>query len=446
MRALEILLERRWILKSREKELYYQIKDELGTVKKFLMEKLGYQVIVNPYLVKVEKMPATPENWMGIQEFTRKIEYVFFCMILMFLEEKEAEEQFVLSELTEYIQGQYREEQIDWTVYQYRRHLIKVIKYCVNCGILNLNDGSEENFARDDTSEVLYENTGVSRYFMKNFTQDIMGYTTPEDQAEKESLSDSDTVKLKQREVEIKSQLEGLKKNITGKQRQEEEKKETKADHILQPDFRTWETLLVRGMGKTVYEEACRYLQELADAEALNAESLQKFYNDFYRIICLTEEKTDTSWEDIFPEEQQRQTALHAYETLQNMQVFLKIVTSYFAEEEEDAGRAGSQVEAIKEYIYHHLDSDIRREDIAVQVFMNPNYVSRLFKKVEGISLKEFIVREKMKMARALLISSQLPVSIVALKVGYSNFSHFSQVYRKTFGVSPTDERKKQEE
>ena len=36
MRALEILLERRWILKSREKELYYQIKDELGTVKKFL--------------------------------------------------------------------------------------------------------------------------------------------------------------------------------------------------------------------------------------------------------------------------------------------------------------------------------------------------------------------------------------------------------------------------
>ena len=132
MRALEILLERRWILKSREKELYYQIKDELGTVKKFLMEKLGYQVIVNPYLVKVEKMPATPENWMGIQEFTRKIEYVFFCMILMFLEEKEAEEQFVLSELTEYIQGQYREEQIDWTVYQYQM-CIRDSSYCDLC-------------------------------------------------------------------------------------------------------------------------------------------------------------------------------------------------------------------------------------------------------------------------------------------------------------------------
>lgn len=42
MRALEILLERRWILKrGREKELYYQIKDELGTVKKILDGKAG---------------------------------------------------------------------------------------------------------------------------------------------------------------------------------------------------------------------------------------------------------------------------------------------------------------------------------------------------------------------------------------------------------------------
>ena len=175
--VLEILLSRRWILKSREKELYYQIKDEIGSVKKFLMEKMGYQVILNPYLVKVEKIPAKAEHWMGIQEFTAPIEYAFFCLILMFLENKEAEEQFVLSELTEYVQGQYQEEQIDWTIYRYRRHLIKVMKYCVSVGILNMDDGSEEGFAKDESSEVLYENTGVSRFFMRNFTQNIMDYT-----------------------------------------------------------------------------------------------------------------------------------------------------------------------------------------------------------------------------------------------------------------------------
>ena len=56
-----------------------------------------------------------------------------------------------------------------------------MLKYCVSCGILNVDDGNEESFARDDSSEVLYENTGVSRYFMKNFTQDIMGFSSPED-------------------------------------------------------------------------------------------------------------------------------------------------------------------------------------------------------------------------------------------------------------------------
>lgn len=177
MNALEILLSRRWILKSRDRELYYQMKDEVGKLKKFLTEKMGYQVIINPYLVKVEKLPAKAERWMGIVDFTAPIEYAFFCLILMFLEDKEAEEQFVLSELTEYVQGQYREEQIDWTRYSYRRHMIKVMKYCVNIGILNVDDGSEENFARDDSSEVLYENTGTSRYFMRNFTQDITDYT-----------------------------------------------------------------------------------------------------------------------------------------------------------------------------------------------------------------------------------------------------------------------------
>ena len=50
MNALEILLSKRWILKSKEKELYYQVKDEIAEYKEFLAEKLGYQLIVNPYL------------------------------------------------------------------------------------------------------------------------------------------------------------------------------------------------------------------------------------------------------------------------------------------------------------------------------------------------------------------------------------------------------------
>ena len=181
MRPIETLLSKRWILKSREKELYYQMKDEVGKIKGFLTEKLGYPVIVNPNLIKIEKIPASLENWMGIQEFTDKIEYVFLCFILMYLEDKEAGEQFVLSELTEYIQSQEKDEPIDWTIYRFRRHLIKVMKFCVKEGIMEINDGNEDSFMKSDAGEVLYENTGASRYFMRNLTRDISEYEKPED-------------------------------------------------------------------------------------------------------------------------------------------------------------------------------------------------------------------------------------------------------------------------
>ena len=68
MKVLEVLLNNRWILKSRDRELYYQVKEALasGEEKKFLREKLGYQVLINPYMSKVEKLPAAAETWMGI--------------------------------------------------------------------------------------------------------------------------------------------------------------------------------------------------------------------------------------------------------------------------------------------------------------------------------------------------------------------------------------------
>lgn len=186
MNVLETLLNKRWILKAEDKELFYQVRDQLAPIKRFLSEKMGYQTIVNSYLIKVEKMPAKAKPWMGISDFNHKLQYVFLCIILMFLEDKEAEEQFVLSELTEYIQSRYKEETIDWTSYTCRRHLVRVMKFCTKYKMIEIDDGNEEEFTKTDATEVLYENTGVSRYFMKNFTRNIMEYTKPEDFAEDE--------------------------------------------------------------------------------------------------------------------------------------------------------------------------------------------------------------------------------------------------------------------
>lgn len=181
MKSLETLLSRRWILKKKDTDTYFFLRDELPKIKPFLLEKLGYHLIVNSNLIKLEKIPAKAENSMGINSFKNKFDYVIFLYVLSFLEEKEAEEQFVLSELTEFLEGSVTEDKIDWTDYKYRKILIRVMKFIVAEGMLEVNDGNEEGFIKEGTGEVLYENTGVSRYFVRNFTRDIMDFKTASD-------------------------------------------------------------------------------------------------------------------------------------------------------------------------------------------------------------------------------------------------------------------------
>ena len=176
MKELEMLLNQRWILKAEDKELYYRVRDSVGELRKYCTEKLGCQILDNSLMIKMEKIPVVPEAFMGIREFTSREEYVYLCILLMFLEDKDAQEQFNLSQLTEYLSAQLPGELSDWTVYTNRRRLIRVLRYAVSQGILGITDGADELFMDDAGGEVLYENTGASRYFMRNFPKDIMGY------------------------------------------------------------------------------------------------------------------------------------------------------------------------------------------------------------------------------------------------------------------------------
>lgn len=182
MKELDILLERYWILKEQDKELYYHIRDIVSELRPFLTEKLGYQIIVTPQLIKLEKLPGKLESWMGIETFDDKMEYCFLCLMLMFLEDKGKEEQFLLSEVTEFIEGSFPgDEKVDWTLYRHRRYLIKVLRFVINMGMIKVDDGDAQGFANTKDVEVLYENTGISKYFMRNFIGNIVGYDNIED-------------------------------------------------------------------------------------------------------------------------------------------------------------------------------------------------------------------------------------------------------------------------
>lgn len=185
--ALE-LLDRRWVIKKKDPELYFRIKDKLEELRSFFQEKCGYQIIANPLLIKLEKIPGRTERWMGIPTFEEARDYLLLTLVLMFLEEMESEAQFVLSQLTEYIKNNYpKPEDLQWTIFSHRRSLIRVMRFCVEEGMILVTDGDENIFSQSEASQaILYENTGVSRYFMRRFNFELATVQSVRDLEEEE--------------------------------------------------------------------------------------------------------------------------------------------------------------------------------------------------------------------------------------------------------------------
>lgn len=167
------LIENYMIIKEKDRDLYYSIKDNINEYKNFIYNNLGYDLIVKDEFIKLEKIPSYPESWMGISEFVNKKEYIFFVNMIMFLEDKSKEEQFILSSITEYIENVYVDEKIDWTSFSNRKSLIKVIKFSLSLGLIKRNDGNEDDFGKNEYGEVLYENTGISKYIVRRFSKEL---------------------------------------------------------------------------------------------------------------------------------------------------------------------------------------------------------------------------------------------------------------------------------
>lgn len=76
-------------------------------------------------------------------------------------------------------------------------------------------------------------------------------------------------------------------------------------------------------------------------------------------------------------------------------------------------------------------------ESIAANLGIDRRYLSRIFKANMGISVQEYLIQVRMEQAEKLL-QDKLPVNLVCELVGYSDPFHFSKMFKKYYGVSPS--------
>ena len=73
------------------------------------------------------------------------------------------------------------------------------------------------------------------------------------------------------------------------------------------------------------------------------------------------------------------------------------------------------------------------------------NYLSNLFSSVEGITLEQYIIRQKIEKVKELLFYDELTLSEIAHKMGYSSVAHLSGQFKKVTGFTPSDLKKSRE-
>lgn len=97
----------------------------------------------------------------------------------------------------------------------------------------------------------------------------------------------------------------------------------------------------------------------------------------------------------------------------------------------------------LKETIQDHIDANLSLQEVSKELKINPSYLSRTFRKYfDDLSFGEYIRKLRIEKATQLLSDSKYSLSDIAYLTGFSDQSHFSRIFKKHTGKSPSSYRK----
>lgn len=100
-------------------------------------------------------------------------------------------------------------------------------------------------------------------------------------------------------------------------------------------------------------------------------------------------------------------------------------------------------IRRVRHYIEEHIYDRLSRDQIAEQVYLSPDYLTRMFKREMGMSLVEYILERKVEHAK--LLMDDHSVGDVAMMMGYDNFSYFSELFKRKTGMTPSQFKRRSE-
>ena len=129
--------------------------------------------------------------------------------------------------------------------------------------------------------------------------------------------------------------------------------------------------------------------------------------------------------------------------TEQIQQYGQKYIDALAKESRSDSSNA---LDTAVQYIDSHLTDDLSVRELATICYISADHLTRLFKKKFGVSVSEYIQERRIRLAGELMRHQDMTISMVANKVGFGNYSYFTEQFKKYFGVTPREYQKKTQE
>jgi two-component system, response regulator YesN len=107
----------------------------------------------------------------------------------------------------------------------------------------------------------------------------------------------------------------------------------------------------------------------------------------------------------------------------------------------ESAPHFDAVVDKITRYIDENFMNDCSVSAIAAHVYLNPTYLSTVYKKKTGIALSAYLTKVRLGQAMLLLAGTEMKITEISEATGFGEPAYFASVFKKTLGVSPSDYR-----
>jgi AraC family transcriptional regulator len=104
-------------------------------------------------------------------------------------------------------------------------------------------------------------------------------------------------------------------------------------------------------------------------------------------------------------------------------------------------GLGSARLRRIKELVQAKMEDDLSLDEMAQSVGLSTAHFARMFRKSTGQSPHQFVLRQRIERAKAMLRAPDARVLDVAVACGFKTQQHFAQVFRDVCGVSPTEYR-----